>query len=76
MHLYIKENILHFQEHKQGKNSFTYLQANNTHSTSIQGKKKEEKHTPTSTYKQKHTYILIKKCVHIPDQEEPKEIHR
>jgi hypothetical protein len=35
MHLYIKQNILYFQEHKQGRNAITYLQANKTQSKSI-----------------------------------------
>jgi hypothetical protein len=37
LHLPMTENTLHFQEHKQGENAITHLQANITH-TSIQGK--------------------------------------
>jgi hypothetical protein len=39
MCLHIKENTFYFQKHKQGENSIIYLNANKTHTTSIQGNK-------------------------------------
>jgi hypothetical protein len=52
---------------KQKTKSHTF-KPKETHTASTQSKKK---HTPFPTYEQKHIYILIKKYVHIPDQEEP-----
>jgi hypothetical protein len=49
--MHIKENPSGLQEHKQGENAIIYLQANKTHTTSIQG---EKKHTASPIYKQKH----------------------
>jgi hypothetical protein len=55
LHAYIlkKTHYIFRNINKKKTQSYTYLQANKTHTTSIQGKKK---HTPCLTYKQKRIF--------------------
>lgn len=57
--------------YNQGENAIIYLQANKTHTTSIQGKKKC---TPSPSYKQKRIYILVKNIITFQTRKNPKEI--
>jgi hypothetical protein len=70
MYLYIKDNT-YFQEHKTRTQSYTYKPIKHTTKTSVQGKKK---HTPSHTYKQKHTFSY--KFVQFQTRRNPKQIHQ